>query len=111
MPEPEPEAPVAPEIDYDLVFAGATPGIVAPVTLRQDLPKWNHPGLPLPRHSGSLEVVITAQGVVERATMVQSVATFYDRLVLDAVKHWRYEPASLDGRPVRFRKLIRISFR
>jgi TonB family protein len=110
-PAREPEVPVAPAIDYDLVFAGATPGIVAPVTLRQDLPKWSHPSLPLPRHSGSLEIVITSQGIVERATMVQSVAEFYDRLVLDAVKNWRYEPASLDGRPVRFRKLIRISFR
>jgi TonB family protein len=110
-PRPEAEVPVSPAIDYDLVFAGATPGIVAPVTLRQDLPQWNHSSLPLPRHSGSLEIVISAQGVVERATMVQSVAAFYDRVVLDAVKHWRYEPASLDGRPVRFRKMIRISFR
>jgi TonB family protein len=114
VPEPEPaplpEVPAAPAIDYDAVFDGATTSIVAPVTLRQDLPRWNHPSLPIPRHSGSLEVVISAEGVVERATLRHSVAAFYDRQVLDAVKNWRYEPASLDGRPVRFRKLIRISF-
>lgn len=115
-PEPEPEpateapAPAVPAIDYDGLFDGTTTGIVPPVTLRQDLPRWNHPSLPLPRHSGSLDVVITAHGVVERATMVHSVAAFYDRQVLDAVKNWRYEPATLDGRPVRFRKLIRLSF-
>ena len=113
-PAPEPDAPAppaAPAVDYDAVFDGATTGIVAPVTLRQDIPRWSHSSLPVPRHSGSLQIVITAQGIVERATMVQSVAGFYDRLILDAVKNWRYEPASLEGRPVRFRKLIRISFR
>jgi hypothetical protein len=116
-PAPEPEAvpeapapPPPPAIDYGAVFDGTTPGIVAPVTLRQEVPRWSHPSLPLPRHSGSLELVITAAGVVERASMRQSVAAFYDRLVLDAVKDWRYEPARLDGRPVRFRKIIRLSF-
>lgn len=113
-PEPAPEAPApppVPAIDYAAIFDGTSPGIVGPVTIRQDIPRWSHPSLPIPRHTGAIEVVVTADGVVERAAMVQSVAAFYDRLVLDAVKNWRYEPAVLDGTPVRFRKVIRLSFR
>jgi hypothetical protein len=30
--------------------------------------------------------------------------------VLDATKGWRYHPAQLDGRPVRYKKQIRITF-
>ena len=109
-PEPQPAAPPVPAIDYGAVFDGSTSGIAVPVTLRQDVPRWSHPSVPIPKHSGSLEIVISAKGGVERATMVHSVAGFYDRLILDAVKNWQYQPATLDGRPVRFRKVIRLSF-
>jgi tetratricopeptide (TPR) repeat protein len=112
-PEPEPEPPLpppAPVVDYDAVFDGSGVGVVAPVTLRQDIPGWSHPSLPVPRAAGTLEVIITKEGVIERATLTQPITPFYDRQLLDSTKNWRYRPASLDGRAVRFRKVIRISF-
>jgi Gram-negative bacterial TonB protein C-terminal len=108
-PEPAPAEPPAPVIDYAAVFDGSTPGVVPPVTLRQDLPRWVS-AKPAPRATGELELIITAQGVIERATLVQPIATFYDRQVLDATKNWRYRPASLNGQPVRYRKTIKIAF-
>lgn len=112
-PAPEPEAPApppAPVVDYTAVFDGGSAGVVAPVTLRQDIPRWSHPSLPVPKAPGTLDVIISPDGVIERATLTQPVTPFYDRQLLDSTKNWRYRPATLDGQPVRFRKLIRISF-
>jgi len=109
-PEPAPPAPVVPAVDYDRIFDGTEAGVVAPVTIRQDMPRWTHGTQQVPRVTGLLEVVIAKDGVVESATMRQRIATFYDRLVLEAVLAWRYRPAQLDGRPVRFRKTIKIAF-
>jgi TonB family protein len=106
---PAPAAVAAATVDYSQVFDSNDTNVVAPVTLRQDMPKWVAPGQPLP-HSGSLEVIVTADGVVERATLTQSMTPAFDHLVLDATKNWKYQPATLDGHPVRYRKQIRINF-
>jgi len=109
-PTPEPVAPSPPPIDYDAVFDGSNADVVAPVTLRQDLPRWSNTTRPLPRAIGMLDVIIAKSGVVERATLTQPIAVFFDRLVLDSTKNWRYTPAQIDGQPVRFRKTIKITF-
>ena len=82
--------------------------MTAPVPLRQDMPRWVRSALPLPA-PGTIEVVIAKDGTVERAAMVQGVASFYDRQVIDNTKNWRYRPAMFDGRPVRYKKQIRIT--
>jgi hypothetical protein len=33
----------------------------------------------------------------------------YDKLVLNATRTWQYQPASLNGVPVRFRKMVQVS--
>ena len=35
----------------------------------------------------------------------------YDQMVVAAAKEWKYTPASLNGRPVRYRKVINISIK
>jgi outer membrane biosynthesis protein TonB len=35
----------------------------------------------------------------------------YDRAAVDAARSWRYQPALIDGRPVRYRKVVQISIR
>jgi len=112
-PTPEPAPPSSPQpppVDYDVIFDGSHANVVAPVTVRQDLPRWSNPSAPLPRTTGLLDIVIAKTGVVERATLTQPVAAAFDRQVLDATKNWKYQPAQLDGQPVRFRKTIRITF-
>jgi TonB family protein len=109
-PAPEPTiALVPPAVDYDRVFDSTDEGVTPPATIRQEMPRWLKGGLPLPG-PGTIEVIISKTGVIERAAIVQSMVTFYDRQVLDATKSWRYHPAQLDGRPVRFKKQIRVTF-
>jgi tetratricopeptide (TPR) repeat protein len=109
-PATEPPAPVVPAVDYNALFDGSEAGVVPPLTIRQDLPRWAHGTLPLPRASGLLEVIIGKDGLVESASMKQRIAGFYDKQVLEAVAAWKYQPARLSGEPVRFRKTIKISF-
>jgi TonB family protein len=58
---------------------------------------------------GVLEIVINAQGRVEAATVRQPVQPMYDTQMLSAVQNWRYQPATLNGQPVRYRKMIQIN--
>jgi TonB family protein len=60
---------------------------------------------------GIVEVIVDETGAVKEATMRLSVNPVYDRLVLTAAKRWRYTPASLDGRPVKFRKIVQIDLK
>jgi TonB family protein len=108
-PEPPPAVPAPPAVDYDRVFDSTDTTVRPPVTIRQGMPHLIKSAIPLPG-PGTVEIIIAKTGVVERATIVQSMVSFYDRQVLDATKNWRYEPAQLDGQPVRFKKQIRITF-
>ncbi len=96
-------------MDYDRVFDSTDTTVTPPVTIRQEMPHWIRGPIPLPG-PGTVEIIISKTGVIERATIVQSMVNFYDRQILDATKNWRYQPAQLDGQPVRFRKQIRITF-
>jgi hypothetical protein len=108
--EPAPVAPPAPPApDYTRIFDSNDTNVTPPVTLRQDMPRWLAQGQPLPR-GGALELIIAARGVVERATLTQGMSSTFDRQLLEATKNWKYQPATLDGHPVRYRKLIRINF-
>ncbi len=109
-PAPPPAAtPAPPAVDYERVFDSTDEAVTPPATIRQEMPRWLKGGLPLPG-PGTIEVIISKTGMIERATITQSMVTFYDRQVLDATKSWRYHPAQLDGRPVRYKKQIRVTF-
>lgn len=107
-PEPPPVAPPS-TVDYDRVFDATDSTVTPPVTIRQEMPHWIKAGVALPG-PGAVEITVSKSGAVERATIVQRMVSSYDRQVLDATKNWRYQPAQLDGRPVRFKKQIRITF-
>ena len=90
------------------IYAGG-PNITPPVAVAQELPKF-------PRNigvmkSGVLEVVIGETGSVEEATIRSPVNPRYDVMALEAARTWRYKPATLNGKPVKFRKTIAISVR
>jgi hypothetical protein len=41
--------------------------------------------------------------------MRETVTPRYDEQLLDAARDWRYAPALLDGRPVKYRKMVQIT--
>ena len=46
---------------------------------------------------------------VSSVELEKSISRAYDRLVVEAALKWRYTPATLDGAPVKFRKVVAIS--
>jgi hypothetical protein len=53
--------------------------------------------------------LINEQGEVEAAAMTASVHPNYDPLALAAAKTFKYKPATRDGVPVKYRKLLNIA--
>ena len=113
-PPPEPPAPAvavsaaaAPVIKG--IYDGTEPGLSQPITVRQTLPPYA--GDMIARRDGLLELVINEVGAVESAVMRSPVNPRYDSIVVGAAKGWKYSPATLNGTPVKFRKIIKISIK
>jgi TonB family protein len=91
------------------IYTLADTRVVTPVVIRQDLPPFL--GRLFESKTGALEVVIDELGRVEAATMRESVNATYDINALNATRFWRYRPATLNGVPVKFRKLISVTIK
>jgi len=115
-PPPAAPAPVVPAVAPPppppppmRVFSGDDKNVIPPSVITQTLPLF--PGPVVVPRSGILEVLINEQGEVESAVMTDSVTSAYDRLVLAATRTWRYKPASANGMPVKYRKIVQINVR
>jgi TonB family protein len=89
------------------------PAIVPPVAVRQPMPPWT-PGDSVSRQAsftGSIRVIISAQGKVERGEIVKSVHPAYDRLLLEAVRVWEYQPARRDGVAVPSEQVVDVQLK
>ena len=93
--------------DLKRVFSAEDSDVVAPVTMRQVMPRF--PGLLTQPATGVLEIVIDPAGNVESARLLETVHVTYDPLLLNAAKKFQYQPAMLDGAGVRYMKRIQIS--
>jgi TonB family protein len=76
--------------------------------VRQTVPAFHVQVMPPPA-PGSVEVVIDERGAVETVVMRKSIYARYDAQVVDAARSWQYQAATLDGVPVKYRKLVNIS--
>jgi TonB family protein len=112
-PPPPPPAPVpAPaavpvEDPTPRVYSPSDGNVVPPVSIRQAVPPF--PGRVLAAGTMMVEVIIDEAGAVESANMEGQSTQGYDRLVLGAAKTWQYQPATLNGKPVKYRKRIQLS--
>jgi TonB family protein len=56
-----------------------------------------------------VEVLINETGTVDSARVVGAVGSTYDKILLQAASLWRYQPAMVNGTPVKFRKRIQVA--
>jgi hypothetical protein len=106
---PPPPVPAEP-IDPNRVYGETDTGVKAPVELARPMPMWHPPNSVAERtgYRGVLRIVIDEQGKVEVASLVKSVTEQYDPLLIAATAQWKFRPATRDGRPVKYQKLIEI---
>jgi TonB family protein len=113
-PGPSPSGPAAPSAAGPrpprAFYTADDPGVIAPVAIKQDLPPWPQ-GIPKTTVSGRravLDVTINEAGGVESVVVRASIVDWYDEALIRQAKGWSYKPATKDGAPVRYRKLMQV---
>lgn len=101
---PESAVPTAPRI-----YSSSDRGIVPPIAVRQALPPFPTTAALPKQAQGVIEVVIDETGAVEQALMRVPLNAAYDRQALIAAKAWLYQPATMNGKPVKFRKAVQVN--
>jgi TonB family protein len=84
-------------------------GVVPPVVLNQRMPAMTPDLVRITKAmktSAVVELVIDEKGDVADATIIKSVNTSFDNLVIGAAKRWKYRPALKDGVAVRYVKTL-----
>jgi TonB family protein len=95
-----------------VAYNAESAGVVAPVPITQGLP-----AVPaeIARFGGEkrgvLEVTIEPTGRVGSVVVRESLNPSYDRLAVEAARHWQFKPALKDGQPVRFVKFVAVELK
>ena len=84
--------------------------VVPPVAILQNVPPIPSSLLRMTQlKAGVLELMIDETGKVEAAKFLSPIHPVYDGMVTSAAKGWKYQPATADGKPIKYRKTIRIA--
>jgi len=84
-------------------------GVVPPAVINQRMPAMTPDLVRITKAmntSAVVEIVIDEKGDVVDATVIKSVNTSFDNLVIGAARRWKYRPALKDGVAVRYVKTI-----
>ena len=91
------------------VYSMLDKGIAAPVEITRPVPIWTAPpGMQRALYQGLMEVVIDEAGRVESAVVRRSIAPSFDAELVAATVSWRFQPASRNGTPVKYRRTYEI---
>ncbi len=84
-------------------------GVVPPAVINQRMPAMTPDLVRITKAmntSAVVEVVIDEKGDVVDATIIKSVNTSFDNIVISAARRWKYRPALKDGVAVRYVKTL-----
>jgi TonB family protein len=102
--------PAPPPLDPNTVYGPQQTDVKPPVTISRDLPAWRPANAIEAKQTlvGVVEVVVSESGAVTSASMLKSVLPRYDPLLLQATSAWKFQPATKDGVPVKYRLAMSI---
>jgi len=108
-PAPPPKAAevIKPIRAVKAVYSAEDRDVMPPVAVQQRVPKF--PANVTRPLQGVLQFVVDETGAVQSPTMPVSIDMSYDAMVVAAAKKWQYQPATLDGKPVKYVKKLTIS--
>lgn len=91
------------------VYSFVDRDVVLPVEISRPVPTWQPPkGTPAGLYQGLVEVVVNEQGRVETAMIRKSVSPEYDAALLLATDQWRFQAATRNGIPVKYRRSYEV---
>ncbi|HSG01523.1 MAG TPA: hypothetical protein VLA20_10340 [Vicinamibacterales bacterium] len=95
--------------DPDRIYSDDSPDVVKPAVVSRPLPPWIPPaGAEGRSFSGVIELVVSREGKVEAAQMLESIYPLYDSLLISVSRTWQFRPATRNGVPVRYRYRIAV---
>ena len=106
-PPPAPKVEPKPIRPVKAVYSAEDRDVIGPVALQQRVPKY--PANVTRPLQGVVQFVIDETGAVQTPSMPVSIDMSYDSMVMMAAKKWQYQPATLDGKPVKYLKRLTIS--
>ena len=87
------------------VYGRGDADVTPPHPLSRQFPEGAPSGIP-PARVGTLELIVGKAGDVEFVKLHTPLNRYHERMIVSAVKAWRYSPALRAGKPVRFRLTI-----
>jgi tetratricopeptide (TPR) repeat protein len=105
VPPPAPQ----PQVDPNRIYTADDANVVPPIPIRQAVPRLSGTMTAQARDHGVLEILIDESGRVIAVTIRESLQIRYDAVLMNAARDWRYQPATVNGRPVKYRKLIQVN--
>ena len=107
MPAPAPRGPAASAAGAG-TYSMQDSDVVPPVVVRES---WAALGDVFAVRTGVVTVVINEVGDVDTVTMTVPVNPVYDRLAIATAKNWKYRPATVNGVPVKFRRVVLLDLK
>jgi hypothetical protein len=91
----------------NLIYSKADAAVTPPRQVYPALPA--EPPATMRRALTVIDLVIAPDGLVERVHLRTTPRDIHEFMLLSAAKAWRFQPALLDGRPVRFRHSVALT--
>jgi hypothetical protein len=108
-PQPAATAPVAAAAAAPdtTIYTSANTDVMPPKLLRSRLPAEQGAGLPA-ESLPEVELIVSSSGDVESVRLLSPQPGVRSAMMLSAIKSWRFDPATLNAQPVRYRLLMRL---
>lgn len=96
------------EVEDWTIYSAEDLEVVPPVSIHPRLPSEPPPGIDV-ESLPLVELVIAASGEVESVRLRAPSPDVRTSMMISAVKAWRFQPATRQGRAVRYRQTIRLT--
>jgi TonB family protein len=109
-PEPVAAVPVREAVPPPaaMIHQAGEPGITPPVAISQAMPPWRPRRIENQTYDGVMTILIDENGLVTEVFVVKTSRPAYDTALRRAAAGWRFQPATVNGVPVKYRKVIAI---
>ncbi len=107
-PAVSPASPPPPPTPTRTVFGIDDADVTPPATISQEMPPWRPARQETQTYEATLILTIDASGEVTSVGLLGSLHPAYDALLRRAASQWKFRPATRNGRPVEFRKVLAI---
>jgi hypothetical protein len=82
------------------IYSSEAVDVQPPIWKQQQLPRVPKSG---PYATNTMELLIGEDGLVQQVKLLSPLTRLPDLMLLSSAKHWTFEPAMKNGRPVEYR--------